>query len=330
MKIREIILEGGWASSKTQSTVLTPGLLQRVVQHLTSEIQPKLNAWFKSNNIEPIQFGNPVGSGTYYQRHLQTQPDKQYGDIDIQFIIPRLSDKSTNENRKFYYDLIKQYGDASGAFETENGKNIIVNIGSDDYVQIDLVSLFSNLVDWSSILTPPEGVKGVLSASLYSALAEALNLSISDLGIQLKVSNGKIVPFSKQKDVETLNVTTNRKAWAVDLVRFFKCREIDPLLEKYPGMGDEITIEQLIGSIVGIARTLELNEKLSITGLNYSSAAELITTIKIIYLSKIDKVINSSKFDKATTPEAQALAEKTKKVLYNGSRAIANSFDDNM
>jgi hypothetical protein len=66
---------------------------------------------------------------------------------------------------------------------------------------------------------------------------------------------------------------------------------------------------------------------LSVTGLSYSSAEELISTIKNVYLNKIDKVIGSSKFDKATTPEAQALAEKTKKVLYSGSRTIADLFD---
>ena len=328
MYIHEIIItEGGWASTKTQNTKLTPGLLQRVVSYLTNQIEPSLNRWLESNGVSPIKFGKPVGSGTYYQRHLQTQPEKVYGDIDIQFIIPRLQDKSTNENRKFYYDLIKQYGDSSNQFETENGKNIIVNIGNDDYVQIDLVSLFSDLVDWSSILTPPEGVKGVLSASLYSALAEALNISISDLGIQVKKAGGKIVPFSKQKDVELLNITTNKKQWAIDLVKFFGCNNIDPILKRYPGMSDEITIDQLVGSIVGIARTLELNNKLSVSGINYDTAAGLISSIKNIYLGKIDKVINSSKFDKAATPEAQALAEKTKKTLYNGSRTIANFFD---
>lgn len=328
MRISEIIIvEGGWASTKTQGTKLTPALLQRVVRHLTVEVEPQLNRWLESNNISPIKFGKPVGSGTYYQRHLQTQPEKVYGDIDIQFIIPRLENKSTNENRKFYYDLIKRYGDSSGAFETENGKNIIVNIGGDSYVQIDLVSLFTDLVDWSTILTPPEGIKGVLSASLYSALAEALNLSISDLGIQIKKSGDAIVPFSKQKDVEVINITTDKRRWALDLVRFFGCGNIDPLLKRYPGMGEEITIDQLVGSIVGIAKTLELNDRLSASGINYNTAADLISSIKTIYLGKIDKVINSSKFDKASTPEAQALAEKTKKTLRDGSAAIAHVFD---
>lgn len=326
MRIHEIISEGGWASSKTQSTVLTPALLQRVVYYLQSQIQPRLNAWLNSKNIPSIQFGKPVGSGTYYERHLKTDPQKQYGDIDIQFIIPKLGTKSTNENRQFFYDLIKQYGDSTGAYETDNGKNIVVNIAADDYVQVDLVSLFYDLVDWSTILTPPEGVKGVLSASLYSALAEALNISISDLGIQVKTANNQIVPFSKQKDVELVTISTNKESWAVDLVKFLGCKKLDPILTRYPGMKDEITINQILGSIIGIARTLELNDRLSAAGKSYSSAESLISTISKIYLDKIDKVINSSKFNKATTPEAQALAEKTKKVLFTGSRNIANLF----
>lgn len=326
MRAHEIISEGGWASSKTQSTVLTPALLQRVVRYLQSQIEPQFNAWLNSKNIPAVKFGRPVGSGTYYERHLKTDPQKQYGDIDIQFIIPKLDTKSTNESRQFYYDLIKQYGDSTGAYETDNGKNIVVNISADDYVQVDLVSLFSDLVNWSTVLTPPEGVKGVLSASLYSALAEALNISISDLGIQIKTSNNQVVPFSKQKDVNLVTITTNQSNWAIDLVKFLGCTKLHPILAKYPGMKDEITINQILGSIIGIAKTLELNDRLSATGKNYSSAENLITTISKIYLDKIDKVINSSKFNKATTAEAQALAEKTKKVLFTGSRHIANLF----
>ena len=326
MRAHEIISEGGWASSKTQSTVLTPALLQRVVRYLQSQIEPRFNAWLNSKNIPAVKFGRPVGSGTYYERHLKTDPQKQYGDIDIQFIIPKLDTKSTNESRQFYYDLIKQYGDSTGAYETDNGKNIVINISADDYVQVDLISLFSDLVNWSTVLTPPEGVKGVLSASLYSALAEALNISVSDLGIQIKTSNNQVVPFSKQKDVNLVTITTNPSNWAIDLVKFLGCTKLHPILAKYPGMKDEITINQILGSIIGIAKTLELNDRLSATGKNYSSAENLITTISKIYLDKIDKVINSSKFNKATTPEAQALAEKTKKVLFTGSRHIANLF----
>lgn len=321
MKIREVVFEGGWASAKTQGTVITPQVLAQVVRHLTTVVEPKLNQWLSSQNIPEIKFGRPVGSGSYYERHLATQPNKTYGDIDIQFVLPRLDSMSTSANRTFYYDLVKKFGDQTNMFSSENGKNIIVEIGADQYVQVDLVSLFGHLVSWSTIFTPPEGVKGVLSASLYSALAEALNLSISDLGVQVKMQNGQIVPYSRQKDVTIVEITTNPKQWALDIAKYFGSKQIDPVLQRYPGMADEITLEQITGSIVGLARTLELNNLTAVFGA--ADAESLLEKIKQIYIGKIEKVASSSKFEKAATPEAQKLARDTQELLRKKAQAIA-------
>ena len=323
MKIREIVLEGGWASAKTQGTEITPKVLEKVVKTLKNDVEPRINQWLTDRGVPTIEFGRPVGSGTYYQRHLKTQPDKRYGDIDIQFIIPRIAEKSNNENKQFYYDLAKSFGEQSGFYESENGKNIIFSIGANKYVQVDLVSIFGELVEWSNIFSPPEGVKGVLSASLYSALAEALNLSISDLGVQVKTSNGQITPFSKQKGVEIVTISTNSQQWAADIAKYFGSTQIDPTLARYPGMGQEITLEQIVGSIIGIARTLELNNRLSASGNTYASAEDLLKRIQEIYSSKIEKVVSSSKFEKAASPEAQQLARETQELLRSKGQAIA-------
>jgi putative chitinase len=88
-------------------------------------------------------------------------------------------------------------------------------------------------------------------------------------------------------------------------------------------LGDEVTIEQIVGSIVGLARTLELNNRLSASGIAYVSAENLLNRIQEIYLSKIEKVVNSSKFDKAASPEAQKLAQETKELLRSKGQAIA-------
>ena len=323
MKVREIVLEGGWASAKTQGTEITPKVLEKVVKTLKKDVEPRMNQWLADRGVPAMEFGRPVGSGTYYQRHLKTQPDKRYGDIDIQFIIPRMEGKSNNENKQLYYDLAKSFGEQSGLYESENGKNIIVSIGGNKYVQVDLVSIFGELVEWSNIFSPPEGVKGVLSASLYSALAEALNVSISDLGVQIKLANGQIVPFSKQKGVEIATISTNSQQWAADIAKYFGSTQIDPMLARYPGMGQEITLEQIVGSIVGIARTLELNNRLSASGNAYASAEDLLKRIQEIYLSKIEKVASSSKFEKAASPEAQQLARETQELLRSKGQAIA-------
>ena len=323
MKIREIILEGGWASSKTQSTIITPQVLEKVVSVLKNEIQPRMNQWLRDKGVPEIEFGRPVGSGTYYQRHLKTQPDKRYGDIDIQFIIPRIDSKTNNENKQFYYDLAKNFGDQSGAYESANGKNIIIPLGQNNFAQVDLVSIFGDLVQWTEIFSPPEGVKGVLSSSLYSALSEALNLSISDLGVQAKLSNGSIVPFSKQKGVEIVTISTNSQQWAAEIAKYFGSAQFDPILARYPGLEGEITLEQIVGSIIGIARTLELNNRLSASGNAYASAEDLLRRIQEIYLNKIEKAASSSKFEKASTPEAQQLAKETQELLRSKGQAIA-------
>lgn len=323
MKIHEILLEGGWASTKTQSTIVTPKVLDQVVKRLKNEIEPRMNQWLADRGIPEIEFGRPVGSGTYYKKHLKTEPNRRYGDIDIQFIIPRIADKTNNENKQFYYDLAKGFGAQSGFFESDNGKNIVIEIAKNKFAQVDLVSIYGELVQWSNIFSPPEGVKGVLSSSLYSSLADALNLSISDLGVQIKTAGGQIVPFSKQKGVEIVTISTNSQQWAADIAKYFGSTKLDPMLARYPGMGEEITLEQIVGSIVGIARTLELNNRLSASGSAYVSAEDLLRRIQEIYLSKIEKAASSSKFEKAASPEAQQLARETQELLRSKGQAIA-------
>ena len=69
-----------------------------------------------------------------------------------------------------------------------------------------------------------------------------------------------------------------------------------------------------------------MNGVLSASGLSYSSAKELINTVSNIYLAKIDKAINSSKFDKAETPAAIKKAADTKAMLAQKSQQIASQF----
>ena len=71
MKISEILLEGGWASAKTQETIVTPKVLDQVVKFLKTTVEPQMNRWLSDRGIPTITFGRPVGSGTYYQRHLK-------------------------------------------------------------------------------------------------------------------------------------------------------------------------------------------------------------------------------------------------------------------
>jgi putative chitinase len=159
-------------------------------------------------------------------------------------------------------------------------------------------------------------------------LAQALNISISDVGVQAKTVNGEIVPFSKQKGVELQTISADPRTWALDIAKYFGGSIIDPILQQFPGLGTESSLKQITASIIGIARTLEQSNRLSVVG--YTSAADLLESIRNLYLEKIRKVVESTKFDKAATPEAQQLAQQTKELLMSKSQAIAANLTPNL
>lgn len=307
MKITELLTEGGWASTITQNTKITPTVVSQVVTIL-KEFESSFNTFLARQNIQPIEIGNPAGSTTYYKRDLKINPSREYGDVDVNLFVPKIVDLSNNANVSLYSNKIKEFCDASQAFSTSNGTNVIIKLSDKDYVQVDFIIAFTENKAWSNVLAPEYNVKGVLCNSLYSSLAEALNISMgSGHGVQVKLQNGVPVNFKIQKDVELKTISTNPRTWAVDIARFFGCTKILPLLKEYAGMKDEIRIADIINSIKGIAKTLELNNK--------QNATELLSKIANIYANKIQKAIDSSKYDKAATPMAIEKAKKTKEML---------------
>ncbi len=311
MRAKEFILEGGWASTLTQGTHITPALVDVVVQSLPA-FEQALNAFLKTKDLAPVKIGTPVGSTTYYKRDLAQNPQREYGDIDVNFFVPRLPDMSDNANEQTYSSAIKEFCDSNPNYSTSNGTNVIIKVG-DQYVQVDFVTAYYENEQWSRALGPEYNVKGVLSASLYSSLAEALNLSFGGRGVQVKLQNGVPVSFRQTKDTELRTITNNPDTWAVDIAKFLGAPTISARLAKYPGMGDEIKTSNTINSIVGIAESL--------------GRPELIEQVKAIYISKISKAVNSSKFDKAETPEAKKKAEDTKALLTREAQRILGQFD---
>lgn len=319
MRFREII-EGGWASTKTQDTRITPAVMAEVVRNLP-DFEKQLNRFLEQQDLAPIKIGRPVGSGTYYERDLRQNPDKEYGDIDVQFIIPRDESLSANQNTQQYMSAVKEFADQNPQYETESGKNVIFDIGDGRFVQVDLVAIFQGKLEWSKTQAPEHGTKGVLSASLYSALAEALGVSISDRGIQARTRDGEVVPFRQRKNTELVDISDNKDRWGIDLAQFFGAESVSDTLEQHPGMKQEVKISDIIQTIRGVAETLEQNNALPDA---YDSAQELLNSIRTVYQNKIDAVINSSKFDKAESPAAKKKAEETKQMLRDKSEQIAS------
>jgi len=320
MRAQEFIKEGGWSSVTTQGTIITPQTIANSISVMKS-FQDSFNELLASQDIPPIKIGNPVGSGTYYKRDLAQNPDKEYGDIDVQFILPRIEGKSTNQAQQMYFNAVKEFCRQNANFETDNGMNVIFQIG-DDFIQVDLVAIFDDRLEFTKALAPEHGTKGVLSGSLYSALGQALDISISDAGIQGKTIDDKLVSYRKSKGTTLNTISTDHQNWAMDIAKFMGAKTASPLLKKYPGMKDEVRIADIVKSVKGIAQTLAQNHILPVP---YWDAEELIQTVRDIYVQKINAVINSSKFNKAEGA-AVAKAAKIKDMLATRSAEIASLF----
>lgn len=317
MKINEIIVEGGWANPATQNTHITPALVQAVVKVLQVFVD-NLNKHLTTNNVPPVELGKPCGSTTYYLRDLVQNPDKEYGDIDVNLHIPRIEGTTNNANADIIRKQVMAFCEGSPDFQTSNGTNVIFQIGN-DFVQVDLITSYYENKQWQDALAPEHGVKGVLCNSLYSSLGEVLNLSIGGgHGIQAKTQAGKLVPFKTVKDVVLTTITNNPKTWAMDIAKYFGCKKLSPRLKSYPGLIGEVRVADIINSIRGIAETLELNGR--------GNAIDILGKVKNIYLGKIDAAINSSKFDKAQSPAAIAKAQQTKEMLAMKSKNFAALF----
>lgn len=324
MRAYEIIREGGWANPITQNTIITPQLVEKAWAVIKG-FEGQVNQFLQTKSLPPVEIVGTAGSATYYKRDLVQQPDKQYGDIDVNMLVPRLPDMTNNANMATYSNAIKEFCDASVDFQTKNGTNVIFKLGA-DYVQVDLVISFTNSREWIKALAPEWNVKGVLCNSLYSSLGEALNLSFGGgLGVQVKTIDNVPVKFSTQKGVQLHTITLDPHNWGVDIARYFGVSDeaiANSYLEHITGMKDEPRVKDICYTIIGICQALGYDNLLQSKGLNYPSGQHLQETILSIYCNKIEKAINSSKFDKAETVEAYKKAEKTKQMLRDGMKVV--------
>jgi GNAT superfamily N-acetyltransferase len=314
MRAKEFLPEGGWANPVTQNTTITPALVKNVYEKVLPVFIKKLNEHLKSQDLPAVELGRPCGSTTYYERDLLRDPEREYGDIDVNMFIPRIEGMTNNANAEIIKTQIRDFCESSPDFQTSNGTNVIFQVGK-DYVQVDLITSYHHNKEWTKALAPEYQVKGVLCNSLYSSLGEALQLSIgSGHGVQAKLQKDKLVPFKTSKDVVLKTITNNPKTWAIDIAKFLGAKKISPTLKKYPGMLDEIRVADIVNSIKGIAESIDDNE--------------LVGKVKDIYLKKIQAAINSSKFDKAASAGAIEKANKTKEALASKSAQIASLFDN--
>jgi hypothetical protein len=337
MKINDIILEGGWDTTLTQSTVLNPKIVAvtlKVVDQFVADFNAKL-----SPTMGKIRRGRPTGSSAYHEQDAVEDPTKVYGDIDLQMIAPEVKGVTYNQFVNVWNKLTDEFVKSGSApyvdaKESKPGHPIFA-LGNNQYVQIDFMWHPERLENWgASRVTPERGTKGLLQGNMYSVLGELLDMSIQHAGVQLKTQNGQHVPFSKQKDTQLQTITTNPTTFIYDTFMYeanqmgIKNPEIDPLLKQFPGTNiDNVKIQNFVNGIKGFARSCELNNMFGQGDLsNFSSADDFIQKFVQRYEEKAMSDVVAKKRDKAATPEARARAEQDRQKVLSGLETVKGYF----
>ena len=95
---------GGWATTKTQGTKITPAVLQEAIGVLEN-IFNDFNQWAKAHGFDSLTVVGPGGSGVYFKKDLEENPEKAYGDVDILVMYPL----NEPHGRQAEIDTLKKY-----------------------------------------------------------------------------------------------------------------------------------------------------------------------------------------------------------------------------
>jgi hypothetical protein len=337
MKIFEILREGGWDTTLTQNTVLHPRIVAPALA-VVDKFVMDFNRWLEPKGLGPVRRGRPTGSSAHHEADAAEQPDKVYGDIDLQMIGPEFEGATfaqfTGNWNKLADQFVKEghapYVDTS---ESKPGHPIF-QIGANDYVQIDFMWHPERLEQWGAArVTPERGVKGLLTGNMFSVLGELLDISIQHAGVQLKVIDNQHVPFSKQKGTQVVTITTNPSTYILDLFNYEAQQQgvqprIDPLLKQFPGNDlNDVKISKLVNGVKGFARSAEASGMMGQGDFaNFSSAQDFIQQFWQRYEEKAMIDIAGKKRDKAQTPDAIARAEQDRQKIQQGLDMVRGLF----
>lgn len=329
MKVHELLQEGGWATTKTQGSQPTPKTVKEITPFL-KKFESDFNAFLKKKNYLPIKFGSFVGSSKYWERDLKDNPEKEYGDIDVIFVIPRIEGVSENKNSTIYQDLIAEFtSEKKPSYLVDDpdrvGQNILIKIG-DEIHQVDLVKSFPHTENWTTHrMTPQHKLKGSFMGFLYTALAEVLNLSIGGNGVMAKHIGDEIVSFKKQKVDRVDTISLDPGNFARHIFDYFYNRsheghdkpKISALLKSHPGINrDEVAFKDLAAAVKGLAQSFEMNGMYGKGDLkNIKDYDDFVSQIKKAYLDKAHAGTLATKFEKASTEKSKQRAEETKELL---------------
>ena len=333
---------GGWDKIFTQSTVIHPSTVKQALTKMEVFVQG-FNVYLSQQGLPAVQLGHPTGSSAYY---LVDSENTVYGDIDLQLVVPELEEtknKTTSQAQGFWYNLEDSFvrsGQLSFVHPASEPGHPIVDLGNDQWVQVDLMPHPTSLATWGRYRTTPEqGMKGLLNGNMFSVLGELLTLSIQHSGVQYKERSGKKVSYVKtRKDYKLVTITTDIEHFVKHIFEHQAQWQgitdpvIDPMLEQYPGSKlDKIKISNLVNAVKGLAYSFEGNDMFSKGDLEpYDNAGDFIYHFKQLYSEKANNDINSSKRDKATTEEAKRRAEQDRTKVKDGLNKVLEMFDESV
>ena len=273
-----------------------------------------------------MRIGTPTGSSAY---HDVDPEETVYGDIDLKIIVPdlpELQNATQATMQGWWYRQEAEYVASAntGVHPDSSAGHPILNVGKDQWVQVDMMIHPEPLANWGAARVIPErGIKGVISSTVYSSLAEVLNLRISTNGVQAKLRNGEPVSFRQSKDTELRTVSLDPDNWAKDIYSLYyylangtKPSEFTSNLNAHSGHRGETRLSDIVLSIKALAEALEEANLLGHGALiAIPNKQDLIRKVATVYSNKLETAENSSKFDKAQTPAAIEKAKKTKLML---------------
>lgn len=332
---------GGWNSTVTQGTIITPAVVKAALIQVTNLITG-FNHWLIKAGQGTVVIGSPLGSTSYYD----VDPDDQtYGDIDLQIVAPGTEEAKTPSQFSTHWNkLLDQYlGETKPTLVYNQGKDcgghVVLSLDDGMYVQIDLLWSEEKLSKWMRYrMTPARGIKGAAYGNLFSTLGEIMGISIQSAGVQMKIKDGMPVPFSKSRKYDELvTLTTDIENLGTQMVTRLYQRmhtkseqqlTMDPLLVANPGIDlNNISVERMVKMIKGIGKTFAANSMFGRYNLrDISSYEDFIITFKTHYMDKIKDAILATKFDKAETPEAIARAQDVKDKLLSHAGSIVAVF----
>jgi hypothetical protein len=337
MRIRELF-EGGWDTTKTQSTVLHPkivGVTLRVVDQFVIDF----NKFLSSKNIAPVKRGKPTGSSAYHEIDSQEDPDKVYGDVDLQMIGPNIEGASAGQFSSYWNNLADEFVNTikPNYVDTSESKpgHPIFSVGQDQYVQVDFMWHPDQLAKWGAArVTPERNVKGLLFGNMFSVFGELMDLSIQHAGVQLKVVDGQQVPFTKQKGTQIVTVSTDPETFVLDTFKYIaqqmgiKNPKVDSMLSRFPGNKlDDVKIANLVNSVKGFANSAQANSMFGQGVLaKFDSAQDFLNKFLSRYEEKAMIDVQGKKRDKAQTPDAIARANADREKILKGLDMVKELF----